>query len=145
MWYVHDRGRDTGRAMSEENVEVVQQVIAAYSGTGEVRDELIDPDIEVWESAELPGELAGRGHAALLRAKETLSDSFEAWSVEPERFFDLGERILVFVAAHTKGRGSGVEASGPMAYLFTLRDGKVIEWGLFGDRSKALEAAGLQE
>ncbi len=131
--------------MSEENVEVVRQVIAAYSGTGEIRDDLIDPNIEVWESAELPGELAGRGHDALLRAKETISDSFEEWSVEPERFFDLGERILAFVTAYTKGRGSGVEAGGQMAYLFTVRDGKVIEWGLFGDRRKALEAAGMSE
>ena len=131
--------------MSEENVELVKEVIAAYSGTGEVREDLIDPDIEVWESPELPGELAGRGHDALVRARETISDSFEQWSTEPERFFDLGERILVFVTAHTKGRGSGVHAAGRLAYLFTIRNGRVVELGLFGDRSKALEAAGLSE
>ena len=48
--------------MWEENVEVVRQVIAAYGGAGEIRDNLIDPAIEVWESPELPGELAGKGH-----------------------------------------------------------------------------------
>jgi hypothetical protein len=31
--------------MSEENVEVVRQVIAAYGGAGEIRDDLIDPAI----------------------------------------------------------------------------------------------------
>jgi ketosteroid isomerase-like protein len=131
--------------MSKENVEIVRQVIAAYSGTGEVRDDLVDPDIEVWESSELPGELAGRGHSALIRARETVSDSFDDWSVEPERFFDLGDRILVFVTFRAQGRGSGVPADGSLAYLMTVRDRKVTEWGLFGDRNKALEAAGLRE
>ena len=74
-----------------------------------------------------------------------MSDSFEGRSIEPERFFDLGERILVFVNFQAKGRGSGVPADGQLAYLLTVRDGKVIEWALFGDRSKALEAAGLSE
>jgi hypothetical protein len=131
--------------MSEENVEIVRQVIAAYSGTGEIRDDLIDPAIEVWESPELPGELAGKGRDALIRAQDTVSGSFDDWSIDPERFFDLGERILVFVAFRGKGRGSGIPADGQLAYLFTLRDRKVVEWGLFGDRTKALEAAGLRE
>jgi ketosteroid isomerase-like protein len=131
--------------MSQENVEIVRQVIAAYSGGGEIRDDLIDPAIEVWESPELPGELAGKGHNALVRAQETVSGSFDDWSIEPERFVDLGERVLVFVAFRAKGRGSGVPTDGQLAYLLNLRDGKVVEWGLFGDRSRALEAAGLSE
>jgi hypothetical protein len=48
--------------MSEENVDLVRQVIAAYSVAGEIRDDLIDPAIEVWESPDLPGGLAGKGH-----------------------------------------------------------------------------------
>jgi hypothetical protein len=44
-----------------------------------------------------------------------------------------------------RGKGSGVPVKGPLAYLVTLRDGRIIEWCLFGDRSKALEAAGLSE
>ncbi len=131
--------------MSEENVEIVREVIAAYSGTGEVRHDLIDPEIEVWESPELPGELAGKGHEALVQAQQTVSDSFDQWLIEPERVFDLGDRVLVFVSFHATGRGSGVPANGQLAYLFTVRNGKVTEWGLFGDRSKALEAAGLRE
>ena len=131
--------------MSQENVEIVRRAIAAYSRTGEPPEGFFDPQIEVWESPELPGELAGTGYHNLARAGEALLDSFEEWSIEPERFFDLGERILVFVRFRAKGKGSGVPVEAPLAYLYTLRDGKVIEWGLFGDRSKALEAAGLSE
>jgi ketosteroid isomerase-like protein len=87
----------------------------------------------------------GKGSGNLVRARENLLDSFEEWSIEPERVFDLGERLLVFVVFRAKGKGSGVAVDAEMAYLFTLREGKIIEWGLFGDRSKALEAAGLSE
>src|SRR4051794_39880375 len=128
--------------MSQENVEIVARAIAAYSGSGEPPEDLFDPEVEVWESPELPGDLAGSGYDNLVRVNRTLLDSFEDWSIEPERFFDLGQRVLVFAQFRVKGRGSGVEVADPMTYLLTVRDGRVIEWGLFGDRSKALEAAG---
>jgi ketosteroid isomerase-like protein len=131
--------------MSQENVEIVERAVAAYSRAGEPTDDLFDPEIEVWESPELPGELAGRGYGNLIRANQTLLDSFAEWSIQPESFFDLGERVLVFVGVRVKGKGSRVPLDGQMACLFTVRDGRVIEWGLFGDRSKALEAAGLSE
>jgi ketosteroid isomerase-like protein len=130
--------------MSEENVEIVRRAMAAYGG-GEIPEELFDPEIEVWESADLPGELAGKGYGNLVRANENLLDSFEEWSSEPEKFFDLGERILVFIRFRAKGKGSGINTNTPMAWLLTVRNGRVIEWGLFGDRRKALEAAGLAE
>ena len=131
--------------MSQENVEIVKLALAAYSGTGDVPEDLFDSGIEVWESPELPGDLAGKGHANLVRVKEILLDSFEEWSIEPEKFFDLGERVLVFVRFRVKGKESGVPVDGPLAYLVTLQDGKVTAWGLFGDRGKALEAAGVSE
>jgi len=131
--------------MSQENVEIARRAIAAYGRTGEPLENLFHPEIEVWESPELPGELAGKGLGNLVRVNETLLDAFEEWSIEHERSFDLGERILVFVRFRVKGKGSGVKVDAPLAYLLTLRDGKVIEWGLFGDRSKALEAVGLSE
>jgi ketosteroid isomerase-like protein len=130
--------------VSEENVEIVRRAMAAY-GHGDIPEDIFDPEIEVWESAELPGELAGKGYDGLVRANENLLESFEDWSAEPEKLFDLGERILVFVCFRAKGKGSGIETVTPMAWLLTVRDGRVIEWGLFGDRRRALEATGLSD
>jgi ketosteroid isomerase-like protein len=66
-----------------------------------------------------------------------------ATTSETERLFDLGDKVLALVSFHATGRGSGVPADGELAYLMTLRDGRVSEWGLFGDRERALEAAGV--
>jgi ketosteroid isomerase-like protein len=51
----------------------------------------------------------------------------------------------VFVRILGFGKGSGARVEAPQAHLFRLQDGKVTEWCLFIDRSKALEAAGLRE
>jgi hypothetical protein len=133
--------------MSHEGVEVLRTVYVyeLWRRTGGPPRHLFDPDIELWESPELPGDLAGKGYDNLLRANEILLDSFDEWWIEPERFFDLGDRILTFVRFRGIGKGSGAPVDARMAYLSTLRNGKVIEWGLFGDRSNALRAAGLQE
>src|SRR6185295_10957113 len=108
--------------MSQENVEIVRRAIDAFSRTGEPPEDLFHPDVEVWESPELPGELAGKGLENLIRVNENLLDSFEEWSIEQEKIFDLGERVLVFVRIRAKGKGSGVEVDAPMAYLLTVRD-----------------------
>jgi ketosteroid isomerase-like protein len=131
--------------MSQENVEVVRRVFDAFSRPGRPPIKLFDPEVEVWESPEFPGELAGKGYDNLVRANETLFDAFDELSAEWERFFDLGDRILVFVRILGFGKGSGARVEAPQAHLFRLQDGRVTEWSLFGDRSKALEAAGLRE
>ena len=131
--------------MSHENVEIVQRAIAAYSGSGEAPHDLFDRATEIWESPELPGDLAGMGYENLARAGEVLLDSFDNWSIDPEQFIDLGERVLVSATFRAKGRGSGVSVDAPTTYLVTVRDGRVVEWRLFGDRGKGLEAAGLSE
>jgi ketosteroid isomerase-like protein len=131
--------------MSQENVEIVGRVFEAFSHPGPPPIELFDPEVEVWESSEFPGELAGKGYDNLVRANETLFDAFEELSAEWERFFDLDDRILVFVRILGFGKGSGARVEAAQAHLFRLRDGKVTEWCLFVDRSKALEAAGLSE
>jgi ketosteroid isomerase-like protein len=131
--------------MSKEHVEIVRAGYERFSRTGAIPQDLADPEIEIWESPELPGDLAGQGYDNLDRANKVLLDSFDEWSVEPERFFDLGERILVFVRFRATGKGSGIPVEAPLAHLWTLRDGKIIKQEIFGDRNKALEAAGLRE
>src|SRR3954468_11450852 len=86
--------RDTARAMSQENVEVVERAMAAYA-TREPLEDLFDPEIEIWESPDLPGEFVGKGYANLARGRRTLRDLFDEWSIEVEKSFDLGERVLL--------------------------------------------------
>lgn len=44
-----------------------------------------------------------------------------------------------------RGKGSGVEVEGDVAFVFTVRQGKLVRWQMFTSRAEALEAAGLAE
>jgi ketosteroid isomerase-like protein len=132
--------------MSQENVEIARRAIAAYARRGESLDEdLFDREIEVWESPELPGEFAGKGYDNLVQRRETVLDSFEEWSLESEKFLDLGDRVLVFTRFRARGTGSGVPVDAPLVHMLTIRNRRIVKWCLFGNRSEALDAAGLSE
>jgi ketosteroid isomerase-like protein len=133
-----------GGAMSHANVDLVLTAYEFFARTGRYPLHLIDPEIEMVESDELPGDLSGRGHANLKRAEEVLLDAFDDWRNEVESAREVsGDRVLVFLQFVATGKGSGVEVVADMAHLATVRDRKIVRWEMYGDRAKALHAAGL--
>ena len=74
-----------------------------------------------------------------------LREAWSEWRFVPERFFDAGDRVLVFVHVVAVGRESGVPIDLETAHLWTIRDGRAKSMRVYRDRSEALEAAGLRE
>jgi ketosteroid isomerase-like protein len=65
---------------------------------------------------------------------------------EPERFFDVDdERILIFMRVTAQGEGSGIPVENRVAHEYTIRDGVLVRWKGYADRSEALKAVGLSE
>jgi ketosteroid isomerase-like protein len=54
---------------------------------------------------------------------------------------DLGDVVLLIASTHGRGRTSGAEVHGEVAYLYEVRDGKIVRAELFASRAAALEAA----
>jgi len=73
------------------------------------------------------------------------TEAFEDLRLEPEEVLDLGEWLLVTVQVRGHGSGSGVPVNLTNFQLFKFRRGLVVWQQDFGDRSEALEAAGLRE
>jgi ketosteroid isomerase-like protein len=66
--------------------------------------------------------------------------------MEPVEFIDAGAGVVVAVIAMAgSGRGSGAPMDAPAAFVYEMRDGKVVRDRAFSSRSQALEAAGLSE
>jgi ketosteroid isomerase-like protein len=59
------------------------------------------------------GETLFRGREGIIQAIEELTDAFEDFRVEPERFFDLDDRVLAFVRLRGRARRSGVPIDAP--------------------------------
>jgi ketosteroid isomerase-like protein len=65
--------------------------------------------------------------------------------MEPERFFERADQVVVFVRIRGRGKGSGVEIENRAAHVGTVRSGKVVRLVVYPERAQALEAGGLSE
>jgi ketosteroid isomerase-like protein len=143
-------GRDTERAMSQENVELVSRVYGDFGLSPRLVEEaaqagLIAPDAEFDYSALLPDGPIFRGVEAWGEHADS-SPWGGSLKLASERIFDVDdERVLVFVHSSGEGEGSGAAVEGRTATEFTIRDGVIVRIKLYKDRTEALEAAGLQE
>ena len=134
-------------ALEADNVAVVRAIFEALNreGTWDAALEFVSPDIEMETDPRHP--LAGvyRGmdeYRAFLREFE---DPYERTTMEPEEVFAKGDRVVTYVHSRRRPYGSSVEMENRIGFLWTLRDGKVVREQAFGEREKALEAAGLTE
>lgn len=103
--------------------------------------EAFAPEIEWTEPAEFAGGGTYRGHDEV---KAYLTQSRAAWaegSSEPERFLVAGEKIVVFVHARVRPKGSSMWRETSLADVFTFRNGKAVHMRAFADRRQALEWA----
>ena len=135
--------------MSHENVEAFKR-FADANNRRDVEALLAELDADVeWQSAVL-GSLGGeatvhRGHDGV---REMLSDLYEAFSEFKVSFYDirdLGDRVVAIGRWITRGEGSGVETTPPLASVVDFRNGKAIRVRSYLDPNDALEAAGLRE
>src|SRR5215204_7579129 len=133
--------------MSQENVELFRRANDALE-RGEVDDalleELIDPDV-IFEPLRAPVSGIYRGHDGIRQFIADTAESFDVFRFDRPEIRDLGDRVLAIGTLHIRARQGGVEAAVPTAGIATYRDGRVVHWKYFGDREKALEAAGLRE
>jgi uncharacterized protein len=133
--------------MSQENVEVVRSVLAAWSTHREQSAlGLLDPEI-VFDATRR--KVNPKIYVGMEGLRVMLADRDEVWDefhTEPNEFIDAGDRIVVVGRWIGKGKGSGIEVEQPTAHVFTLSNGRVVRWE-FGhsDRREALEAVGLSE
>ena len=65
--------------------------------------------------------------------------------VEPEAYFDLGERTLLFITVRGHGRHSGLEVVMASAHVARWRDGLLIYFKAYAHREDALSELGVSE
>jgi ketosteroid isomerase-like protein len=132
--------------MSQENVEVARRALDAFGRRDvEALRALHHPEVEMDWSASA-GVEAGvyRGIDAFLRFWMSFFDAFEEISVDPERFIDAGESVVVPNTGRFRGR-DGVEVLARSALVYTIRSGEITRLRLYQETDQALAAVGLAE
>jgi uncharacterized protein len=133
--------------MSRENLEAFRRANDALERgrvDAALLDELVDPDV-VFEPLRAPVSGVYRGYEGIRQFIADTAESFDVFRFDRYDVRDLGDRVLAIGTLHIRARQGGVETDVPTAGIATYRDGRLIRWQDFGDRRKALEAAGLSE
>jgi ketosteroid isomerase-like protein len=133
--------------MSQENVETVREALDAYyRGDKAGWTKFMDPDLETFPVPEFPEPDPVIGPDAAwdfyLRFADTMAESE---TYETTELVDAGERVFSCSSGSLHGRGSGVEIEFKLWGVHTFDQGRWIRTQWFGERSEALEAAGLSE
>ena len=131
--------------MSQENVDRLRASWDAWN-RGEFDTSMLDPDV-VFEETMLPDDAGEtyRGHKGVLRAWARWAEAWDEFTTELEQILDAGEHLVSIHTVHLQGKHSGVPMALRYAYLYTLRDGKVIHLRSYANPAEALEGAGLRE
>ena len=133
--------------MSQENVEIVRQGWQAFSDGG------IDATLVYYaedcvseDFPELPDRATYEGRKGLRDRNRQFADSWGDLVIEPVEFIDGSDDVVVAVVAiRGSGKGSGAPLDAPAAFVYELRDGKIVRDRPFTSRNQTLEAAGLSE
>jgi ketosteroid isomerase-like protein len=139
--------RDTERAMSQENVDLVKRIIHAWNERDlKTMRTLAHPDAEYHGLAEWPGQpRVIRGQKELARRDTRVDESFDEFRQEPLEFMDAGDRVVVVFEITAVGKQSGAPVRFTDAAVYTISDGLITRIEICGTREKALEAVGLSE
>ena len=131
--------------MSAET-EALRQFFAAINRNdmqGITRD--FDPQIVRIEPEGFPTAGTYRGIAEVQEHVTKGRGSWAEGTCEPERFLENGDKVVVYLHARVRLKGSTDWVGGRFADGFVFRSGKIIEYLSFGERAEALRWAGIAD
>jgi ketosteroid isomerase-like protein len=125
-----------------ENVELVRKIYEAWA-EGSSTEALFDPGIEWVNPTEAVEPGTRRGQDSFQVAIDRVNELFEQVQIEPKRFVEAGDSVVVVASFATRVRGSGIEFEQEQGHVWTLRDGRAVRFQWFNDPNDAFAAAGI--
>jgi ketosteroid isomerase-like protein len=104
---------------------------------------LLAPDFEfvtVSQSVGMPG--TRKGVEGFFAAYRTYAQMWESYTLQPERFVEVGDKVVVEAKIAGTTRTGGVPLEQDVAAVYTFEDGKIRRIEEFSDRASAYAAAG---
>ena len=131
----------------DAKIDVVRQSFAAICAWDIDRlIELYASDVEFLPLTGTRVESGGyHGHDGVRAYFEEVGQVWEAMQPHADAFETVGDDVVVLGGCAVRGRGSGAESDAPMAWVITVRDGKVIRHRGYRTGDEALAAVGLSE
>jgi uncharacterized protein len=131
--------------MSSRNVGVVRGFNDAL-GQGDMGGMLdfLDPQLE-WRAPEsVPWGGTFHGHDGFREFVGKLLDQPAEFRREMLEYLDAGERVVVLLRQMGRRKGSDTEYDVPEVHIWTVRDGKIVDFEGFFDTATVLRTLQLQ-
>jgi ketosteroid isomerase-like protein len=129
--------------VSEGNVEIVRKMFAAWNRRDYAAAQTaFDPEVvtEMATGTDVDGTYEGYdGMWRLMR----FWGAFSEFHSEVEEAVAEGDEVFTTVHHHGRGKASGAEVEMTNWQVFTFRGGRVVHYRVYGDRKRALGAAGI--
>ena len=104
-----------------------------------------DPDIVRIEPKGFPTAGTYRGIAEVQEHVTKGRGTWAEGTCEPEKFLENGDKVVVYLHARVRLKGSAEWIGGRFADGFVFRNGKIIQYLSFGERAEALKWAGIKD
>jgi ketosteroid isomerase-like protein len=135
--------------VSQANVEVIKRCLDA-SNRGDFAAAIAttaDDVVLVVDERVVPHS------AGVFTGRDAVGDWFADWFRSFARGYQfhiqemrpIGKRVFLVLRHRGRGRSSGVVLEWSVAYVYTIKAGRIARIELFSDLSDALKAAGLEE
>jgi ketosteroid isomerase-like protein len=132
--------------VSEENVEAVRRSLDGWNrGDADAWLQAAHPEIEF--SSEILKRL--EGDETVLRSPAELRRFWDEWhsvwnlAIDVSDIRDLGDTVVALGRIRARGKASGIDLEGPVAYVFEFDGSLARKVRAYLDQSQALEAVGL--
>ncbi len=130
--------------MRATNVQIIESMWVAWHGDDMTAWFEFFESSAVWKTREdEPDAGVYEGHGGIARLMDFWADNFDDLSVEPEEFVDAGESVVVSSVVRGRGKASGAPVELHYAFVWTLRDGKIVAVREYQRKEDALEALGV--
>src|SRR5687768_15304428 len=125
--------------MSQENAEVVRQMLDAFSrGDTPAMLRLADPSVVFAPLPETPDLQSFHGHEGWLQGIAQTTEIWEDFSIELREMRDFDDHVLASLRWWGRGPGSGIQMEVDICALVTIREGMIVRWQFFSDVQQAL-------
>jgi ketosteroid isomerase-like protein len=132
--------------VSPENVRIVRSMLEAWAGGSlETAFAYLHPQVE-YDVTVRPDGKVWHGHEGVSRSVTEWMGAWSDWSIEVERYFDLGDDRVAFTWSESgRAKGSGMPMSQEGITVVTVRDGLVASMVVSVDRKRTLALLGVAQ
>jgi ketosteroid isomerase-like protein len=123
------------------NAAVLYSAYEEFNRTGEIPEDLFDPEVEFVQMDGFAGTGTNKGIEGVRNVLSNLLANFESLKMRPRQVLDeQGNDVLMLVAITALAKGSRIQVKETMFHSWQMKNGRIARWQAFAEADAAREA-----